>query len=343
MLLLANMVIAQDTPFSIMTSTSMYLNPACTGVINRDVKAGLIYRSQGSSIAKPYTTFGASAEMAYYHNKDKSNFFGFGINAFQHKEGLAAIKHTSANISASYTIGLSSSLSDFLTVGLQGGIAQRAMNLDNSLRWDSQWTGLKYDAKLTGEYFDIRNFNYYDFGAGVLYNKKISNQIKLNGGFSAYHIGGPKISMNEIPKGPSGALADKLHRKYTVHGSAEIFTSQNSITVLVPSFVYQQQRTQKNVMIGLDLRYLVGVDSKFTDYNKQTAISVGMSYRLKDALIPHVRMDYKEFTFYTSYDITVSKLSSANKSSGAYEFAMVWNIKTALSTKNKPRIFKFVN
>jgi hypothetical protein len=180
---------------------------------------------------------------------------------------------------------------------------------------------------------------------GLLYNKKINRNIKFNTGFAAHHITGPNIAMNSKPFGPSKVSnpPDRLHKKFTVHGSAEIATSENNATTfLVPTFIYSQRITQRLFMLGLDLKFIKGTDSKFTDYMKQTSLSFGLSYRWKDALIPHCRIEYKDFTFFLAYDLTVSRLSAANKSFGAYEFAFLWNFKTGMSSKNKPRVFKFI-
>jgi type IX secretion system PorP/SprF family membrane protein len=337
---------AQEIPFSNMTANALYLNPACTGVINRDVRIGSYYRSQGKGIsAQPYTTMGLQADMAIYPNRDKNDFFGFGVNFYKHDEGLAKLVQTNLNISASYTKGLSETLSDFVTIGFQGGISQRTLDVRN-LKWDTQWDPGRniWNKTYLGETYDIKNKDVYDMSVGLLYNKKISRNFKFNTGFSINHIFRPGIGMNNDPYGPSIVAneQDKLQRKFTVHGSAEIATSDNATTMLIPTFLYSQKITQKLFMLGLDLRFLKGSDSKFTDYVKQTSVSFGLYYRYGDAVIPHVRMDYKDFSFYMAYDVTVSKLTAVNKSSGAFEFALLWNFKTSISSKNKPRVFKFV-
>jgi type IX secretion system PorP/SprF family membrane protein len=333
---------SQDNTFSNMSASALYLNPALTGVINRDVRVGLIYRSQGSAInnSKPYTTIGAQGDLAFYYNKDKSDFLGFGVNGYRHEEGIAGLKQTNINLSVSYTKGLSSTLSDFLSVGLQGGLSQRAIDY-TGLTWDSQWNGQVFQSNVGGEYYDTRNIDFYDFAGGVLFNKKISSIIKFNLGAAVNHALSPKISLNSTPKSLDGK-SDVLHRKYTIHGTGEIYTSRNATTLLVPSFIYQWQQTQKNVMLGLDLKFIKGNDSKFTDYIKQSSVSFGLAYRWSDAIIPRVKIDYKEFSFYLAYEATVSKLSTANKSFGSYEFAIVWNLKTEISNNNKPRVFKFI-
>jgi type IX secretion system PorP/SprF family membrane protein len=342
---LANHIFSQDIPFSNTNANAVYLNPASTGVINRDVRIGTIYRSQGKNVANPYNTMGINADLAFYPNRDKSNFIGVGVNGYKHDEGIAKYRQTIFNISVSYTKGLSSTMTDFLTLGFQGGISQRAMNI-NGLRWDSQWDGTRnsFNETFLGEYYDTKNKDVYDMAAGALFNKKISRNLKFNTGVAVHHVFTPSISMNSSPYGPNKVANDPdfLHRKFTVHGAAEISTTDNSAIILVPAFIYSQKMSQKLLMFGMDLKFLKGNDSKFTDYMKQTAISFGLSYRWGDAIIPHARIDYKDFSFFLAYDVTVSKLNAANKSNGAFEFAFLWNFKTAMSSKNKPRVFKFI-
>lgn len=70
-----------DPHFSQYYAYPLYLNPALTGIINGDYRATAIYRNQWSSIDKPFSTTGVSADMT---TRKKLNL---GINILNQTAG----------------------------------------------------------------------------------------------------------------------------------------------------------------------------------------------------------------------------------------------------------------
>jgi hypothetical protein len=66
-------------------------------------------------------------------------------------------------------------------------------------------------------------------------------------------------------------------------------------------------------------------------------------YRVKDALVPRFTIDYKDYSFLASYDITLSSLKVANNLRGGFEFGFIWNLKAGISSTSKPKTYKFIN
>jgi hypothetical protein len=309
------------------------------------VRFGVVSRTQGNVYA-PYKTMAVYGDGAIYYNKDKSDFIGIGGNFTSHDEGNKMFKQTQVNIGLSYSKFLTSN-NDILTIGFQAGITQKITNIiGKELHWDSQWNSVKNNWESSyGEYYNTSNINYYDYSAGILYNRKINSRIKVAGGFSIYHINRPSL-INNLPNsfGPSpiGNRPDILQRRFNYHVSSEIYTGDNATSLLVPTFVFSNMLTQKYVLMGLDWKTIFSDDSKTTNYLKQKSISFGLFYRWRDALIPHARIEYKDLILYLAYDITISRLSAANKSLGAYEFSLQYQFKTKSSSKNRPRIYKYI-
>lgn len=334
----------QDVPFSNPFSVTTYINPAYNGVINRDIRLGLISRTQGN-VYTPYKTSGVSGDGAIYYNKNKSDFIGVGGYILNHDDGGKLFKQLSVNIAISYSKYLSSN-NDLVTIGFQGGICEKVLNINSGLNWDSQWSAIKnnWDPSSNGEYYDSRNVNYYDFCVGALYNKKLSTKVKFAAGASIQHINRPELINNSKPYGPykTDNVNDQLPRKYTFHATGEIYTGDNATSLILPTLIISKMVTQKFILVGADWKNILSDDSKTTNYLKQKSISFGIYYRWNDAIIPHARIEYKDINIYLAYDLTTSRLSNANKGVGGYEFALQYLFKTKGSSKNKPRIYKFI-
>jgi len=338
-------IIAQDIPFSNPNSITTYLNPAYNGVINRDIRFGIISRTQGN-VYSPYKTSGIAGDGAIYFNKDKSDFIGVGAYILSHDDGKKLFRQTTVNIALSYSKFLSSS-NDLLSIGFQGGICEKIININgNGLNWDSQWSPINndWDPSSNGEYYDSRNVNYYVYGLGALYNRKINSKIKIATGLSIQHLNRPELINNSKPYGPyrSDNVHDRLPRKYTFHATGEIYTGNNATSIIIPTIVFSQMVTQKFILIGADWKNVFSDDSKTTNYLKQKSVSFGINYRWNDAIIPHAKIEYKDINIYLAYDFTISRLANANKGVGGYEFALQYLLKTKASSKNKPRVYRFI-
>jgi hypothetical protein len=66
---------AQEFNFTQYGVNPLYLNPANTGVMNRDLRAGVTYRDQGRSVSKSYSSAAANIDLALYP-KGKEQIFG---------------------------------------------------------------------------------------------------------------------------------------------------------------------------------------------------------------------------------------------------------------------------
>jgi hypothetical protein len=254
-------------------------------------------------------------------------------------------KQVSVNLAVSYSKYLSSN-NDIVSIGFQGGICEKVLNVNTGLHWDSQWNPQtnEWDFLSNREYYDGSNVNYYDYSVGALYNRKINNKIKIASGISIQHLNRPELINNSKPYGPykSDNVHDRLERKYTFHATGEIYTGDNATSLILPTIIVSKMLSQKFILIGADWKNILSDDSKTTNYLKQKSISFGIYYRWNDAIVPHARIEYKDINIYLAYDFTSSRLSNANKSVGGYEFALQYLFRTKASSKNKPRIYKFI-
>ena len=66
---------------------------------------------------------------------------------------------------------------------------------------------------------------------------------------------------------------------------------------------------------------------RITNNEADAALSLyaGVFYRVKDAAIPTIKVDYKLMSITASYDFTTSKLRPANNGDGGFEISVIHN------------------
>jgi type IX secretion system PorP/SprF family membrane protein len=335
--------IAQEFNFTQYGVTPMYLNPANTGVMNRDVRAGVTYRDQGRSIAKSYNSMAASVDFAIYPKGKGTDFWGVGLLATRHSQGFFDFNTVSFNLAGSYTKSLNAAGSSFLSFGFLGGFAQQSRtDAVNTLTWDNQWSTNKYkfDGSLPTNEDDLtfngrRNFNYADFSAGALYNGIINPSVQINAGVALSHLNAPNISF-------SNSTQARKNPKLAIHGTAEIASGFDAKIRIVPTFLYLRQGPQQMLNFGVFTKFVLGSNSKYTEFRKESSFSAGLQYRVKDALSPMVKYEVNSYTIAAAYDITLSTLKNVNNGVGAFEITLIYNGKTDSGSKGKSKKLRFL-
>lgn len=308
----SSIVIAQDIHFSQSFLSPLTLNPACTGN-NGDYRFVGNYKDQWRSVSNTYKTVFASADIVPVRKKD--GFIGIGLSFYNDKAGKSDLGTTQINIPVSYTARINRV--HFLTGAVQAGYTQKSINTNN-LKWDNQYDGSSYDPNLpTGEGSFTEKKSFMDLTAGLLWSYIPDKENKISLGTSVLHINNPNQSYTGNP--------DALKAKIVVHGSGEIKLNKRN-GYIVPILLYTNQGKLNEVNAGGMIKYGLGLDSKYTGVNKSSSISFGALYRVKDAIIILVNMEYKRaFTFGFSYDINVSRLTAASKGRGGMELCIAYS------------------
>ncbi|MFN6015611.1 MAG: PorP/SprF family type IX secretion system membrane protein [Flavobacteriales bacterium] len=309
---------AQDPQFSQYRMTPLLMNPGYTG-LNYDLRAVVNYREQWKSVATPFSTAAFSFDMNATRDKQKRASLGIGLQFLTDRAGDARMGMTQGNLLLSGILELAEDSK--LSVGLMGGFGQRSVDY-SALRWESQYVNGSYlSSASSGENLASNNFTYMDAGAGFVwsYGKDAgyitqNNGFKMNFGASFFHFGIPNASYFSVG-------SQKLDTKFTVHASAEIGKENTNLT-FIPELAFIQQGPQRQILVGNVFRYLLSEGSHVTGFVKSSALSLGLNYRVQDALITSVMVDYANFSVGFSYDITMSKLAAANNSRGGFEVAL---------------------
>ena len=309
---------AQDVHFSQFRETPVQLNPGMTA-LDKDLRVILNYKDQWRSFVSPYKTFAFSADFNPMMKKKKANYIGVGLQLFSDKAGDSKMGNNLATINISGVVKVSDKSK--LGLGIMGGFGQRTVNY-SALQWENQYTGTMFDATApTGENQASTSYSYPDLGAGLAwtYGKNqqyisANNGVHATIGASAFHFGLPKYSFY-------GQKVEKLNTKFIGHGNIE-FGIKNTNLLIAPEFLYQSQGTEQELILGSVFKYVLQEGSKYTNIKKSSAISLGLDYRMKDALIASLMYEYSNYAIGISYDVNTSGLRSATSCKGGLEIAL---------------------
>jgi type IX secretion system PorP/SprF family membrane protein len=318
---------AQDIHFSQYTMAPLTLNPALAGVFAGDHRAFLNYKSQwvgmGSS-GPTYRTSMFSYDTRLFARKFRAGYVGAGINAFKDVAGDLKLGTTQLNISVSGVVFINKK--QLLSGGIQGGFVQKSISTA-AMQWDSQYdsgTGAYNSGLASNDVVSIPPYSYGDFSAGLAwnYNGGSSNtyankQLKMNFGLAAFHINRPNQKLDPFSTG----ISDNLYSKLVVHGSAQIGIANTNYEI-VPSAVLFKQGKSFELDLGSMVRWTIKSESIYTGFIQGMALSMGAQYRLNDAIVPMVLLEYASYALGMSYDVNTSSLKQGTRGKGGLEVTL---------------------
>jgi type IX secretion system PorP/SprF family membrane protein len=330
----ASSVSAQDIHFSQFNETPQLLNPAATGVYSGYIRAIVNYKNQWQAMGNAFNTVAASCDMPLFDKNEKKAHIGAGINFFSDKAGDSHFGLTQANLCLAAILPVSKE-SKF-SMGMSFGGAQKKLDL-SGLSWGNQYDGTGFNnAAANGEPIGDVSINYFDLGAGLYYqwsNGKVkferNEKRKLDVGVSYFHMNQPSMKFLSVP--------EKLYGKLVVNVSGYLDKSASKLSFL-PSAIYFQQGKATEITVGCALRYRIKDDTKITGLITESALSIGVHYRVGDAIIPAVYFSVGDFFIGVSYDVNVSSYKKVSKYNGGAEISLKYNILKGALFKQKNMI-----
>ncbi len=321
-----NNVKAQDIHFSQFYLNPLDLNPALTGVMSCSHRLVANYRNQWASILKSnaYNTYSVSYDMRMPLGRYDN--FGWGVQFWGDRAGESDFSTLEGKLTLAYSKRISGyrKKSNYLTVGLDAGVAQRSINFLN-LRYGTQNDNGTFDPNLPSfENFELNNFLFADLAAGLLWYSILNETDN-------FYIGGVFSHLNRANQS-FGNLNDEdqfeaYYSKITIHAGGEFMLSDKM--GLVPGLVMFSQGPSLQINGGTSVKLKLGKGR-----NSKQAFHLGLWGRLSntfkgihmDALILSARFDYDQFSLGFSYDVNVSSLAPASNTNGAYELSLVYKI-----------------
>lgn len=289
---------AQDTYLSQFYTSPLNFNPASTGLINGKYRLTGNFRTQYSSIGLPLRDFAVSGDMPFKTS-------GIGVIAKSFSGGL--FNDLVFNLSYAYHLRFGEARKHGLSLGLQGGIAQQSIDREKITTTDP-------------ELFDIPTVINPELNAGVMYyHPDIRARLNPFIGFSAYRLINQKNSFVETDDEPVLKA-----RKYNLFGGVQVNLRRD--LDLVPQLLAVSQGNNTDIAAGILGHYFMKEDD--------VSVLVGGSYRVNNAFIVQTGLQYKDFTFGFSYDISVSPLSSALKTTNdGLELSWIYTKKRTIKLK----------
>ena len=300
-----------DIHFSQFYETSILRNPALTGVFEADYKFGAYYRNQWSSITNPYQTALVSGEYRLSVGHRGYDYCSFGLLGYTDKAGSIDQRITGVYPAINYNKSLNKDHNTYLSVGFTGGYLQYSFDPEKATFNNQFLNGHFSPSNPTLENLPYAKMSLYDMGAGINFNtsKGEDNKVTYMAGFAGYHFTQPEFSYYNAP-----GITQNI--RWNVNAAMSSTVSE-SVGISI-HFNYAVQATYKELMIG----GLLNWTADKTAISPMYIFSFGLFYRYGDAIIPVVKIKYKNLAWGFSYDVNVSSLTPASYMQGGFEVTM---------------------
>ncbi len=318
--LMTPFLIGQNIHFSQNYSAHLTLNPANTGRFNGDMRAALMYRSQGYQFAEVYNTFFLSFEKPIYLANERINT-GLYLSHDNSSGNTLPSNLIYFNISHEVPLAINKSLS----LGLQMGYVYKSISWsDNSFpdQYDRNSGG--FDPSLpTNEYFETSTSTHLDVGFGLLYSQSIKNGL-WSLGLSMQRLNRPSESFY--------GMESNLPLRYVVHGKADVTLSTKIF--IIPSFILIKQGEPTQSILGANIGHILNTNTSSSLKN----VIAGLHYRNglsneAHALIFSGGISYDNIKFITSYDYNISQFRTSNVRNTSFEFSLIYTLPSTNLTK----------
>ncbi|HVF95895.1 MAG TPA: PorP/SprF family type IX secretion system membrane protein [Flavisolibacter sp.] len=306
---------AQDPNFSQFFASPLTLNPALTGKFSGTIRAAGNYRNQWPTINNAYTTYTASVDAGILKGSiPEFDQFGVGVLGFSDKSGNGVLQNNAIALSTAYHKSLDENGYSQLGLGFQGSFVSKTLDVTrvkflDQLRADG-FTGL------TSELFNQSSLNlsYFDLNVGVLFNGSTDGQNNYYVGASMYHITRPKESFN----GGTYILDPRL----TVQAGGRLPLAEFNAVHF--SAIHSRQANAVNTVIGG--AYMMNINQDLQD---PTNLYFGSWFRLGDAVIPYIGLEFGSLHFGATYDVNMSSLKPGSNMRGGAEISLIYTKKPA--------------
>lgn len=280
----------QDAQFSMNMFNRLGVNPGYAGTTysgykSQGVCATLLYRNQWTGFSGGPKSILFSADYGTIFNG------GVGLTVSQDKAGFE--KTTMAKLAYSYHLHVGTS--GVLGIGADVGMLQKGLNGDFR----------SPDGYSTGNPGPDNSIPYpgtsattYDLGLGIYYTTK-----RLYVGISSLHL--PEQTLKKTEGGTGGYSFDyTVARHYYIMAG---YTFMGQSLDLTPSILTKSDATSTQLDVNLMAKW-------------KKMLFFGVSYRLTDAAVAMVGLEWMNFKVGYAYDYTLSPLK--NHSSGSHEIML---------------------
>lgn len=312
LILLAGGTGAQDLHFSQFFNSPLTTNPANTGFIpDANYRLGINYRNQWSTVPVPYKTYSLYGDAQLLRDRWYYGWLGVGGVLLQDEAGDGVLKSTKVYGSLAYHQLLGEN--SLLTLGFNAGLAMKRIDVSKMVfpsQFNDTYGKWFFDGMLpSGEHFSSTAIHYFDLQAGMNYAYFPTDNIYLNLGFSVQHLNTPKETFLENGD-------NEIGRRYIGFLNASLKLAPN--VIINPNIYYTTQMQASEAVGGAWVAY--NLSGEGGEYQ----LLAGAYYRWKDAVIPLIGYQLKQWRLMFTYDVTTSSFAAANNHRGAYEISLTY-------------------
>ena len=304
----------QDPHFSMWNSSPSLLNPAATGTMEQDITFFTNYRAQWlAALPNQMRTNAVSAEIKLGNERLQSGWFGVGAQYNNDATGDAKIMSHIVSIPFNYVWeGYEKS---YFSLGIKPGVINRSIN-SNIQTWDNQWNGMAFDNTILSNESTANKNTQFTVGAGMYFKKMWRDGSKFDAGFSANHLNAPEQGFR--------TLSFQTFRQYIFHAGGSIKLDRYKF-LLSPQLITMFQGPHRDLIIGTSFDILLDEGSRRTTFEQETMFSIGLNYRVNDALITSVMMKWNGFQVGLAYDAMLNINRIPTKTAGALELFLKYS------------------
>lgn len=295
---------AQDIHFSQFFEAPLLRNPSLAGIFTGDIRVQAVYRDQWNSVTTAYKTASLNAEYKLPIGKG-NDFITPGIQILYDRAGTVSWVSTHILPALNFHKSLSDTRNSYLSLGIMGGPVQRMFDRSKMT------TNTTFDNGTDGETFIEPKTTYIDGAIGMSYNSQLNENPENNFfiGLAYHHFHRPK---NAFYRNASSVLEPKWV------GSAGVRFAVTPNSYITFQGDYSQQGAYKEIIAGGLYGIRIGPDWDKPIYT----LHGGAFFRLNDAIIPVIKVDYAPFSFSLSYDVNISPLTSSSYGRGGFELGL---------------------
>jgi len=302
----------QDIHFSQFYEFPLLRNPALAGIFNGNIRFTGAYRNQCGSVTVPYRTMGISAECKMLRGFNTGDFITTGLQVTNDVAGDSKLQRTQALPVINYHKLLNEDKTTFISLAFMGGPVSERFDV-TKLRFDDQYVNGAYSmTNATRQQFSSTGFSYWDASVGVSFKTSLSEDINMYVGGGLFHLTEPKIAFTE-------AYDVRLNRKWGVNaGLSAWINKMDKLVFYADCFMQGGNR-------------LIQGGGLFTHSFDETgeegtlSIALGDALRWKDAFIPIIKLYTHQLGIGLSYDVNISKLTTASQFRGGFELSLSYD------------------
>jgi type IX secretion system PorP/SprF family membrane protein len=309
-----NTLAQQDKHLSMWNENAAQFNPGAVGVMDENARLLTNFRMQWLPLngsAMRTNTF--SFDTRITTSQVTESHLGIGVNFYNDQTGDSKLTTNSFSVPIAYNIQLDRKSS--LSIGISPGFYSQTIGGNQT--WDNQWNGATFDQTLVNGETSLQKASSFDLGSGMLFKHKFDATSYISAGFSVNHLNPSAINYSSNGNG--------MFRQFNFHVSATKFDSQRRFGIS-PQALVTLMGPNYNILVGTYFDHELFESSQRTNYVQRSFISYGFFMRWKDAFIISAAFKTNGFKFGVSYDVNLSKLSTATRSSGGVELFLKYSI-----------------